>query len=143
MSELIGKATEMINDFIVGKGISLSEAYSPDKKMWSLKRGSANIQIILLTVPVGENVFREFVQAASPIMLIPKGRETELYRKLLELNDVKLGIKFSIQKGTDQVWALAERDLIGMGYSELTTVLEDFGFWADELDDVLKKEFSS
>jgi len=143
MSELIDKATEMINDFVVGKGINLSEAYIPDQKKWSLKRGSATIQIILLSVPVGENIFREFIQVASPIMIVPKGKETEFYRRLLELNDVKLGIKFSIQKNTDQVWALAERDLIGMGYSELTTLLEDLGFWADELDDVLKNEFGS
>ena len=142
MSELIQKATEMINDFVTSKGISLSEVYNPEQKKWSLKRGSASVQILLLSIPVGNGVIREFVQAASPIMLIPKGKELEFYRRLLELNDVKLGVKFSIQKGGEQVWALAERDLIGIDYPEMVTLLEDLAFWADELDDILKNEFA-
>ena len=141
MSELIQKATEMINDFVTSKGISLSEVDNPEQKKWSLKRGSASVQILLLSIPVGNGVIREFVQAASPIMLIPKGKELEFYRRLLELNDVKLGVKFSIQKGGEQVWALAERDLIGIDYTEMVTLLEDLAFWADELDDILKNEF--
>ena len=141
MSELITKAIDMINDFVSERGIDPSTVYNPEKKMWNLKRGSASIQVLLMEIPVGEGQIREFVQAASPIIKIPSGKELPFFRRLLELNDIKLGVKLSLQSGTDQVWALAERDLIGMDYSELQTLLEDLGFWADEFDDLLTKEF--
>jgi len=143
MSELIAKATGMINDFVAEKGIDPNSVYNAEKKLWSLKRGSAHIDVMLLEVPVGEGVIREFIQVASPIIKVPKGKELQFYRRLLELNDVKLGVKLSIQKDTDQVWALAERDLIGIEYSEMVTVMEDLGFWADQFDDLLTSEFGA
>ena len=141
MSELISKVADMVNDFVRSLGININDVYDPEKKIWYLKRGSAPVQIMLLSVPVGENSIREFLQVASPLMKVPKGKELAFYRKLLELNDVKLGVKFSVQKDSDQVWALYERDLIGIGYDELTTCIEDLGYWADTLDDELKAEF--
>jgi len=97
---------------------------------------------MLLEIPVGNDQIREFLQAASPIIKVPKAKELLFYKRLLELNDIKLGVKLSLQKDSDLVWALTERDLIGMDYSELQTILEDIGFWADEFDDILNKEFS-
>jgi len=141
MSEIMAKAKDMINDFISERGVDPSSVYDETKKMWRVKRGSANIDIMLLEIPVGNNQIREFLQAASPIINVPKGKEMQFYRRLLELNDVKLGVKLSMQKDSEQVWALTERDLIGMDYSEMQTVLEDIGFWADEFDDILNKEF--
>jgi hypothetical protein len=142
MSELMDKAKQMIDDFCKSKGIDPATIYNPDKKLWSLQRGSAPVQVMLLSVPVGDNTIREFLQAAAPIIKVPKGKELDFYRRLLELNDVKLGVKLSIQSGTDQVWALYERDLIGMDYTELETCLEDLGYWADEFDDLLRNEFA-
>lgn len=141
MSELMEKAKNMINDFVKQKGIDPTTVFNEEKLTWYLKRGSVDIQIMLLSVPVGEGVIREFVQVASPIMKVPAGKELNFYKRLLELNDVKLGVKLSLQKDTDQAWALFERDLIGLDYSELVTILEDLGYWADEFDDMLKKEF--
>ncbi|OHD17811.1 MAG: hypothetical protein A2086_12620 [Spirochaetes bacterium GWD1_27_9] len=141
MSELIQKATQMINDFVTEKGIKAKDVYDADKQIWRLQRGSAAIQILLLSVPVGENQIREFLQVASPLMKIPAGNELAFYRRLLELNDLKLGVKLSIQRDSEQVWALYERDLIGMNYTELKTCLEDLGYWADDLDDLLIEEF--
>lgn len=141
MSELIEKSIQMINDFVTEKGIKINEVFNREKLFWRLKRGSATIDIMLLSVPVGEGITREFLQIASPIFKVPNGKETEFYKRLLELNDIKLGVKLSLQKDTDQVWALSERDLMGMSYTELKTCLEDLGYWADEFDDILKKEF--
>jgi len=142
MSELMAKAKDMINDFISERGVDPSTVYNETKKTWSLKRGSAHIDIMLLEIPVGNDQIREFLQAASPIIKVPKAKELLFYKRLLELNDIKLGVKLSLQKDSDLVWALTERDLIGMDYSELQTILEDIGFWADEFDDILNKEFS-
>ena len=141
MSELITNAIGMVNDFVTSKGVNVKDVYDADKLLWRLKRGSAPVDILLLSVPVGENQIREFLQVAAPIVKVPKGKELEFFRTLLELNDVKLGVKLSLQKGTDQVWALYERDLIGMSYNVSLPCIEDLGYWADEFDDMLIEQF--
>jgi hypothetical protein len=142
MSELIAKAKKMVDEFCKTKGVDPATIYNAEKQLWSLQRGSAPVQVMLLSIPVGEKEIREYLQVAAPIIKVPKGKELDFYRKLLELNDVKLGVKLSIQSGTDQVWALAERDLIGMDYAEMETCLEDLGYWADLFDDMLREEFA-
>jgi hypothetical protein len=141
MSELIEKAVKMVNDFVVEKGIKVKEVYDDEKKTWRLKRGSASVDILLFSVSVGENEIRDFLQVASSIAKVPKDKELAFYKRLLELNDGKLGVKLSLQPGTDQVWALFERDLVGISYTELKTCIEDLGYWADEFDDLLANEF--
>ena len=141
MSELYDKTAMMINDFVTEKGIKLKDVYDPEKKVWHLMRGSALIDILLIVVPVSDTESREFLQIASPVAVVPKGKETLFYKRLLELNDVNLGVKLSLQPDTDQVWALFDRDLLGMSYSELKVCIEDLGYWADEFDDLLSEEF--
>lgn len=141
MSDLLNKVKEMLNDFVTSLEIDVKDVYDPERNIWYLKRGSAPVQIMLLSIPVGNGEIREFLQVASPIMKVPKEKELAFYRRLLELNDIKLGVKFSVQKDSDQVWALYERDLIGIGYEELKTCIEDLGYWADTLDDELIQEF--
>jgi len=141
MSELINKVSNMVDDLVAELGLKKDEVFDPEKKTWKWSKGSANIEVLLLSVPVGEGKQREFLQVASPLMRVPQGNEKTFFRRLLELNDVKLGIKLSIQSGSDQVWALYERDLVGIDYTELKTTVLDLEYWADELDDILINEF--
>jgi hypothetical protein len=141
MSELYEKTAMMINDFVTEKGIKLKDVYDAEKKVWHLIRGSAIIDILLISVPVSESETREFLQIASPVANVPKGKELPFYKRLLELNDGNLGVKLSLQPDTDQIWALFERDLIGLSYSEMKICIEDLGYWADEFDDLLSSEF--
>jgi hypothetical protein len=63
------------------------------------------------------------------------------YRRLLELNEEKFGIKFTLIPNTTKVWAAFERDIKGIDFNELSTFISDFEHWADTLDDQLKDQF--
>jgi hypothetical protein len=141
MSELYEKTAMMINDFVIEKGIKLKDVYDSERNVWHLLRGSAIIDILLINVPVSESETREFIQIASPVAIVPHGRELLFYKRLLELNDGNLGVKLSLQPDTKQIWALFERDLFGLSYSEMKICIEDLGYWADEFDDLLSNEF--
>lgn len=50
------------------------------------------------------------------------------YRRLFELYDIKLGIKFSLVANSPKVWAGFERDIKGIYYNELSTFISDFEY---------------
>jgi hypothetical protein len=43
---------------------------------------------------------------------------------------------------SDQVYATFERDINGIDFDELATIIADLEWWADKLDDELAAEFS-
>ncbi|MCY7327819.1 MAG: YbjN domain-containing protein [Saprospiraceae bacterium] len=63
------------------------------------------------------------------------------YRRLLELNDEKLGIKRCLIPNSPRLWASFDRDIQGLDFNELTTFIRDFEHWVDKLDDELKAQF--
>jgi hypothetical protein len=58
------------------------------------------------------------------------------------MNDKNLGVKLTLMKGTNKVYATYERDILGMDYSELSTCIADLEWWADKLDDELKSPYN-
>ena len=78
----------------------------------------------------------------SPIIKVPENNQANFYKKLLEINDSKLGVKLTLLPGSTQVYATFERDIKGIDYEELATCIADLEWWADELDDELAVEFS-
>ncbi len=74
-------------------------------------------------------------------MEIPTTNLLSFYRHLLELNDLRLGVKLCIMPNSQKAFATYERDIRGMDYQELTTCIIDMELWADELDDQLKGHF--
>ena len=136
------EVTEMIHCYAESVGLSRSQCYNPTNKNWLWKKGSANIEVYINRLTFESGSKRDFIKIFSPVMNMPQTTKLlEFYRRLLELNDEKLGIKLTMQKGVDKIWATFERDIKGMDYSELSTFIADFEYWADQLDDVLQGEF--
>ncbi|MCS6824728.1 MAG: YbjN domain-containing protein [Cytophagaceae bacterium] len=131
----------LIDRYVSEIGLTKEQTYNPERRAWYWVRGSARIEVFVQEIPMG-GYSRFFLRVFSPIMRVPAGRELECYRKLLELNDVKLGLKLTLMKGTDQVYATYERDINGIDYEELSTTIADLEWWADKLDDELQLEFA-
>lgn len=142
MSELRTKAEGMVNKLVVELGMTVESTFNTEKKAWYWKTGSAPIEVFIEEVPVGEGT-REFLRVFSPVMKVPAGKELEVYKKLLELNDSYLGLKLTLMKDSNQVYATFERDIVGMDYNELKTCILDLEWWADDLDDKLIAEFGA
>lgn len=134
------EAEQMVIKYITEIGLTQEQTYNAERKAWYWYRGSAGIEVFVQDVPVGDFT-RSYLRVFSPILKIQAGKELAAYRKLLELNDTKLGLKLTLLPNSNQVYATYERDINGMDYEELATTIADLEWWADKLDDELKAEF--
>jgi len=135
------RVSEMVHCYVESIGLTRDETYNADKNNWQWKNGSANIEVLIQKLNFANGTRRDFLRVFCPIMDIPLTNPMAFYRRLLELNDVKLGIKFALVPNSAKVWASFERDIKGIDFNELSTVISDFEYWADVLDDELKAEF--
>jgi len=138
-------AEAMIRLYLEANGMSEEETYDGERNFWQWKHGSATIEVFVQSVAVGDQQTREYLRIFSYLADIPaiskKGRE-EYMLQLLEMNDKNLGVKLTVMKGTNKVYATYERDIVGMDYSELSTCIGDLEWWADKLDDELKSTYN-
>lgn len=131
----------MINQYVESVGLTGEQTYRPEKKSWHWKTGSASIQVYIETISFQNGTERDYLRVFSPLMQIPANDLLKFYRHLLELNDTRLGVKFTIMPNSNWVYATYERDIRGMDYHELSTCIADLEWWADKSDDELKEMF--
>jgi len=135
------RVTEMVHCYAESVGLTREQVHNTEKNNWQWKNGSANIEVWIQKLNFANGTRRDFLRVFCPIMEIPLANPMAFYRRLLELNDLKLGIKFTLTPNSSKVWASFERDIKGIDYNELSTFISDFEYWADKLDDELKAEF--
>ncbi|MCS6820665.1 MAG: YbjN domain-containing protein [Microscillaceae bacterium] len=126
----------MIAQFVKSVGLDPREVFHPEDQVWHWQYNDHDIQVFVETIYFKEGYVREYLRIFSPLLALPQPYEVnlmELLRYLLELNDVKLGVKISIMPRTDWVYATYERDIRGMDYQELVTCLSDLAWWAEQL----------
>lgn len=137
----------MIDYYVESVGLAVEDTYNPIKKCWFWKRGSAQIEVLVESVEVGEDkvknkkITREYLRIFSLVGRVPQISHAELVKflsKLLEINDKSLGVKLTIMENTDKIYATYERDINGIDFYELSTCIRDLEWWADLLDDELK-----
>ena len=125
---------KMINDFIASLGIDPEQCRRRPRQLWSLYKGSA---LVYIEIFKADNM--DFIEASSPIMKMPSRNLLIFYRKLLELNFQLLGVKFLVRD--EWVYLSENRQLKGMDFDELKTMVERVGSFADQWDDPLIEEF--
>lgn len=131
----------MIDAYVKEIGLTHEQTYNTEKKAWYWVKGSARIEVFIQEINFDSHA-RHYLRIFSPIIKVPETNQLEFYKKLLEVNDSKLGVKLTLLPGSSQVYATFERDIKGIDYEELATCIADLEWWADELDDELAAEFS-
>ena len=139
--EQYNRVTNMIQCYVESVGLTRENTYNDQNKNWLWKKGSASIEVFIYTIMFPSGGRRDYLRICSPLMKIPANNLLNFYRHLLELNDIRLGVKLGIMPNTNTVFATYERDIRGMDFQELTTCISDLEGWADELDDQLKAKF--
>lgn len=130
-----------IRQFISNVGVDPATCYNDQNKAYYLTKGSASIEIFVSSHPQPNGSSRNFLRIFSPIMQVPPENREHFYRRLLELNDQSLGVKFTIHSSADKVYTTFERDIEGLDAAETSTCISDLGLWSDYLDDILRTEF--
>ncbi|MCU0429241.1 MAG: YbjN domain-containing protein [Cytophagaceae bacterium] len=142
MSNTRESVEAMINQYVAEVGLSIDQTYNAKNRAWYWMKGSAKIEVFVQEIPMG-TYSRFFLRVFSPIFKVPAGKESVVYKKLLELNDKYLGLKLTLMPNSTQIYATFERDIQGMDYNELATTIADLEWWADKLDDELMQEFGT
>lgn len=104
---------------------------------WNLVKGSANIYVDVYSTQDGY----AYCCVASPVMKIVTANTAGLYEKLLKLNHDMYAASFSINQGW--VWLRILRECAGMDAAECRAMFDRVGWYADQYDDDLKKEFGA
>jgi hypothetical protein len=124
-------------------GTSAEKIFNPKTNAWYFSRGSSTIEVFLTSYETANKSLRTFIRCFAPLLVIPgnEKKKLDLYQGALEANAKYMGLKISsiVDKGI--LCAISERDINGMDYDEMVTLITDIGYWADELDDFLKKTF--
>lgn len=102
---------------------------------WNLSKGSARIFADVYETAEGIAYFC----VASPVMKIALTDPGKLYEKLLTLNHQMYAASFSIFQ--EWVWLRILRECEGMDEKECRYTFDRVGWYADQYDDQLKKEF--
>lgn len=131
----------MVDRYISEVGLTKQDTYNPERRAWYWVKGSAKIEVFVQEIKM-ETHSRYFLRVFSPIVKLPATNLEAFYRRLLELNDTRLGVKLTVMPGSDQVYATYERDIRGIDYDELSMTIADLEWWADELDDALAQQFA-
>lgn len=131
----------MVDAYVAEIGLTKEQTYNKEKKAWYWVKGSARIEVFIQEINFDTHS-RFYLRIFSPIIKVPAQNQQAFYKKLLELNDSKLGVKLTLLPTSDQVYATFERDIKGIDYEELATCIADLEWWADELDDELAAEFA-
>jgi len=132
-----------INQLCTEAGVDGEKAFSPDNNAWYFEKGSSTLELFFTSYEISDNSERTFLRCFSPIYPIPLDLPTrqELYHIALEINSRNMGVKIGTLAERGYMYAIGERDIEGMDYTEFVALINDVAFWADHLDELLKSRF--
>lgn len=126
-------------------GCTPESIYNEQTKAWYFTRGSASIEVFFSSYETASQTVRTFIRCFAPICAIPANepKKIQLFEEAMMSNVNFMGVKMGIIPEKGHVYAIAERDIDGMDYTEFKTMVSDLGYWADKLDDLLHDRFGS
>jgi hypothetical protein len=125
-------------------GVAEKTVYNTTTNAWYFSQGSSTIEVFLTTQKNLQQQPQTFIRCMAPLCEIPKDikKQFELYKTALAINAAYLGYKISAEEERNLVCIIAERNISGMDYDEMVTLINDLSHWADKLDDFVKGQFA-
>ncbi|MBN1413354.1 MAG: YbjN domain-containing protein [Spirochaetales bacterium] len=136
----LDETIQMIEKMLKEWNIPPESVKDKQKNMWYLVQGSASFHLELFKFNKGPELGEvNCVEVGGVIMKLPQENLLPLYRRLLELNSSAVGLYFAIRR--DLVMLIATREIAGMDFGELKTMVDEVRYFADYWDEILMKEF--
>lgn len=136
----VEECVQMVQRFLSECGVdpNSSKLKTENCLGWLIQKGSAEIYIV-----IGNNelINEVTLEVFSPILKLPKQNILPFYRRCLEVNRFLIGCALCVDK--DEVMVVSERQLEGLNYEELETMIICVANAADTIDDELAKEFGA
>lgn len=123
-------------------GVDADSVYNEKTGAWYFMQGGSTIEVFLTAQKNPQQEQQIFIRCMSPLCAIPRDvpKQFLLFKTALAINATYLGYKISADETRGIVCAISERNVEGMDYAEMITLISDLGFWAGKLDAFLKKE---
>lgn len=130
----------IVEEAIQKIGVAPETARTEIITQWALKRGSADVIILLRTSNTYKGP-RNILIITAPIMKLPSDelQQAILFKQLLELSHSALIETFTIFENA--IYLKTTRFVDGMDSSEILDMLDSLSYTADFIDDKLKKRF--
>ncbi len=130
--------------FCLEMGVTEDSIYSPKTGAWYFKNGSSTIELFLTNQKTLSKEGRIFLRGIAALCSLPNDimKRFHLYKTALEINTAYLGYKLALDESRGWLTIIVERDIAGMSYEEMVTLIHDLGTWADKLDSFLQQEFA-
>jgi hypothetical protein len=124
-------------------GVEEKNVYNTKTRAWYFAQGSSTIEVFLTTQKNFQQQPQTFIRCMAALCEIPNDikKQFELYKTALAINGTYLGYKISADEQRGFVCIIAERNISGMDYEEMITLISDLGHWADKLDNFMKDQF--
>lgn len=131
-----------IRELCASIGVDADSIYNEKTGSWYFVQDGSTIEVFMTAQKNPQQDQQIFIRCMSPLCAIPRDlpKQFVLYKTALAINSTYLGFKLSAEESRGIVCAIAERNIEGMDYAELITLISDLGFWAGKLDAFLKKE---
>lgn len=133
---------EYIHHLCTEVGVSPNKIFNSETGAWYFVQGSSTIEVFLTAQKNPQQEQQIFIRCMSPLCAIPRDipKQFALYKTALAINSTYLGFKLIADETRGIVCAVSERNIEGMDYGEMISLISDLGFWAGKLDLFLKKE---
>ncbi len=141
--------TEMVKVYVAQLcseiGCTPESIYSQQHNSWQFGRGSASVEVFMTSYETAVKTIRTFIRCCAPIAPIPadNAKKAQLFQEGLENSYATMGFKLAVIPEKGFLYAVSERDIEGMDYTEFKTMISDLGYWADQLDDMLAARFGN
>ena len=132
-----------INRLCTEAGADPQEIYNKDNDAWYFSKGPSTLEVFLESYDTAEEADRTFIRCLSAIYPIPVEpvKRQELYFVALEVNARNMGVKIGTIADNGYMYAIGEREIDSMDYEEFVILVNDVGYWADQLSDLFKDRF--
>jgi hypothetical protein len=123
-------------------GVDASSIYNEKTGSWYFTQNGSTIEVFLTAQKNPQQEQQVFIRCMSPLCAIPRDlpKQFVLYKTAMAINATYLGYKLTADETRGIVCAVTERNIEGMDYNEMITLISELGFWAGKLDAFLKKE---
>lgn len=137
--------TVYIHRMCAEMGIDANTIYNPKTSAWYFSHGSSTIEVFLTSQKNAQHQTQTYIRCMAALCEIPRDilSQFKLFKLAMAINAAYLGYKISADESRGFVCAVAERNIDGMEYEEMTTLISDLGSWADKLDQFLIQELKN
>ncbi len=121
--------------------IDLTAARGQQPGQWNLVLGSARVWVDIFQSKdaQGNPTNYGYFQVLAPVCDVPVNNQHVFTKELLEINHSLYGVAFTIFQ--EKAYIKAIRELQGLDKSEIKSMLNRVGIYADDFDDKLKARY--